>query len=195
MPRRIGNKNQDGSETAEEYYRRAIFLPWVDCLVNSMSDRFLKHKKILQSFNCILQYHEKQERTDSFWQLIETYARDMNCSNKNVLLSEFEMWTEFLKKNLRRSECAIDVLNSCDEKMYPNIHTLLKIFVTLPVTVSTAERSFSTLRRIKTYLRSTMGENRLNGLANLNIHREISVSCEEIISELKKSKRRLDFVL
>ena len=31
--------------------------------------------------------------------------------------------------------------------------------------------------------------------ANLNIHREISVSCEEIISELKKSKRRLDFVL
>ena len=40
----------------------------------------------------------------------------------------------------------------------------------LPVTSCEAERSFSALRRIKNYLRSTMTEERLTGLALLNIH-------------------------
>jgi len=40
-------------------------------------------------------------------------------------------------------------------------------------TTETSEKSFSTLKRLKTYLRNTTGENRLNSLALLNIHREI----------------------
>ena len=44
-----------------------------------------------------------------------------------------------------------------------------------PVTATTNERSFSTVRRLKKFLRSTMSENRLNGLASLNIHRDIEV--------------------
>ena len=40
----------------------------------------------------------------------------------------------------------------------------------LPVTSCEAERSFSALRRIKSYLRTTMKQKRLNGLALLNIH-------------------------
>jgi hypothetical protein len=40
---------------------------------------------------------------------------------------------------------------------------------------ATAERSFSTLRRLKNYLRSTMGEERLNGLALANIHKDITI--------------------
>lgn len=75
------------------------------------------------------------------------------------------------------------------------IPTLLKIFVTIPVTTATTERSFSTLRRLKTYLRSTTGEDRLHGLALLNIHREVSLTVEEVIDHLALSKRRLDFTL
>ena len=41
-------------------------------------------------------------------------------------------------------------------------------------------RSISVLRRLKTYLRSTMKNDRLNGLALLNIHREIDLNVEEI---------------
>jgi hypothetical protein len=37
------------------------------------------------------------------------------------------------------------------------------------------------LRRLKTYLRNTTGENRLNGLAVMNIHRDIVVTTDEII--------------
>jgi len=53
---------------------------------------------------------------------------------------------------------AIDTLNAYMETIFPNIHTPLKIAAcTLPVTTSLAERSFSSLRRLKNYLRSTIG--------------------------------------
>jgi len=55
---------------------------------------------------------------------------------------------------------------------------------TLPVTTCSSERSFSTLRRLKTYLRNTTGEDRLNGLALLNIHRDIKIDATQIIAEL-----------
>ena len=48
------------------------------------------------------------------------------------------------------------------------------MYLTVPVTTATAERSFSALRRIKTYLRSTMSEERLNNLMLLHMHKELS---------------------
>jgi len=46
---------------------------------------------------------------------------------------------------------------------------------TLPVTMCTSERSFSTLRHLKTYLRNTDTNKQLNGLVLLNIHRDIKL--------------------
>jgi len=41
-------------------------------------------------------------------------------------------------------------------EVFPNLAVALRILLTLPVTVASAERSFSKLKLIKTYLRSTM---------------------------------------
>ena len=46
--------------------------------------------------------------------------------------------------------------------------------LTIPVSVASAERSFSKLKLIKTYLRSNMGQERLSGLAIISIENEIS---------------------
>ena len=46
--------------------------------------------------------------------------------------------------------------------------------MTIPVTSATAEHSFSVLKRTKTYLRSTMVQERLTHLAVLSIERELS---------------------
>ena len=54
--------------------------------------------------------------------------------------------------------------------LFPNILTALRIFLTLPASVVSNERSFSVLKRIKNYLRSNMAQERLNGLATLNIN-------------------------
>ena len=48
----------------------------------------------------------------------------------------------------------------------------LQILSVIPATSCSAERSFSSLRRLKTYLRSTMGQERLSNLALLHIERE-----------------------
>ena len=42
----------------------------------------------------------------------------------------------------------------------------------MPATNDTSERSFSALRRIKTYLHSTMGQSRLHNLMLLRVHKE-----------------------
>ena len=51
---------------------------------------------------------------------------------------------------------------------------LAKTLGAIPATSCSAERSFSALRRIKTYLGTAMGQQRLLDIAILNIEREIT---------------------
>ena len=93
-------------------------------------------------------------------------------------------------------DTASNALDECDREIYPIIHSLLHVLLTLPVSVATAERSFSTLRRLKTWLRSRMSEQRLTGLALMNVHRDQSISVSSVIDRFAKTKTRfMDFVL
>ncbi|KAI5021813.1 hypothetical protein ZWY2020_058543 [Hordeum vulgare] len=56
---------------------------------------------------------------------------------------------------------------------YPNISIAYRILLTVPVTIASAERSFSKLKLLKNYLRSTMSQERLNGLAMCCIERNM----------------------
>ena len=56
--------------------------------------------------------------------------------------------------------------------MLPEFAKALKILAVIPATSCSAERSFSSLRRLKTYLRNSMGQERLSSLALLHIERE-----------------------
>ncbi|XP_065684766.1 zinc finger MYM-type protein 1-like [Hydra vulgaris] len=63
----------------------------------------------------------------------------------------------------------------------------------LPITTCECERSISTFRRIKTYTRSTMSENRLNGLALMSIHQEIVPDINRVIEIFaSKGDRKLE---
>ena len=77
-------------------------------------------------------------------------------------------------------------------KVFPNIHTSLRILATIPVTSCECERSISQLRLVKTYTRNTMCNDRLNGLALLHMHKDISVTAEEVLQEFMKVSRRID---
>lgn len=93
------------------------------------------------------------------------------------------------------SKHAIDVLQNCDEDVFPLINKILKLLITLPISNSSSERTFSSLRRLKTWLRSTMCETRLTGLALLNIHRDIDIEVEKVIQRFSKSKRKIPFAI
>ncbi|ESN93471.1 hypothetical protein HELRODRAFT_88724, partial [Helobdella robusta] len=73
---------------------------------------------------------------------------------------------------------------------------IIEIFLTIPLSNASGERSFSVLKRIKNYLRSTMGEQKLNNLVVLYIEQEIinSVDTAKIIDEFARSKARKKFI-
>lgn len=54
--------------------------------------------------------------------------------------------------------------------MFPNIAKLMIIFMTLPVLNAEAKHSFSALKLLKTYMRSTNGQDCLDGLVLLAVH-------------------------
>lgn len=125
---------------------------------------------------------------------VDLYKDDI-CTTPSVLKGEFERWCVKWAAETSVPSNVLDTLALCEAICFPNIHILLRLFATLPVTTSTSERSFSTLRRLLTYLRSTMEEDRLVGLTHLTCNKDIEIDIDEVIDELAKKKRRLKFVL
>jgi len=73
---------------------------------------------------------------------------------------------------------------------------LLTILGTLPVSTATSERSFSTMRRLKAYLRSSIGNEQMTGLALLSTHKDRQIDREKIMNDfVASSNRSSDFVL
>ena len=68
------------------------------------------------------------------------------------------------------------------ESMLSELDKLLKMYFTFPVTTATAECSFSSLRRIKTSLRSTMTDCRLNGLFSRTDELDLHALAREFVS-------------
>ena len=76
---------------------------------------------------------------------------------------------------------------------FPNAIIAYRVLLTILVTVASAERSFSKLKLLTSYLRSTMSQERLNALAFIAIKNDIleSVNYEMLIDNFttKKAKR------
>ena len=113
---------------------------------------------------------------------------DLTVSRSDAVTSLFSVQTPHLtetkdvvtsKSQEERPNSFIESLNFCGATFFPSVFTTTKIATCIPVTVVPVERSFSTLKRLKTYLRNTMGEERLNGLALLNVHRGIQLDIGE----------------
>ena len=68
------------------------------------------------------------------------------------------------------------------------VHKLLRLYLTLPVASAISERTFPSLRRLKTYLRSTMTQNRLNNCLLLHCHKSITDTLD-IVDIAKKFVR------
>ena len=98
----------------------------------------------------------------------------------------------------KEAKRAIDVLNYLKmmEGCYLNVYIAYKILLTTPVTIATAERRFSMLKLLKTYLWSTMSQERLNDLAILSIEKKVveRLDYESLINTFaSKTARRVIF--
>ena len=112
-------------------------------------------------------------------ELIEQYSDDL--PNPDVIDLELKLWKRKWSE-VEKSDCPASLakaIKCCDKLKFPNIFTLIKIGCTLPVTSAECERSFSAMRRLRTWLRSTMISDRLSSLAIMNIHRNVEVDYKE----------------
>ena len=69
---------------------------------------------------------------------------------------------------------------------FPNIYVILVISVTLPVTSCECERTISMQKLLKTSLQSTMGNDKLNGLALMLIHRDVELNPGAVVEEFSR---------
>ena len=76
------------------------------------------------------------------------------------------------------------------DDVFSNVAVALRIFCTIPVTVASAERSFSKLAQIQNFLRSTMLQTRLTNLASLSLESDLSkkVSSRMLLTLLQYRK-------
>ena len=74
---------------------------------------------------------------------------------------------------------------------FSQVNHLAKLILVMPASNAASERSFSTMRKIKNYLRNTMGQVRFNNLMNLNIYKEEldALDLTDIAKEFVQSKR------
>ena len=91
-----------------------------------------------------------------------------------------------------KPETVAGALKICYKTDFPNNFIILKIIATLGVTSCECERSNSELTLLKTYLRTIMGQSRLNGLALIHVHYRLELNMKKIIDSFaRKHPRRM----
>ena len=111
------------------------------------------------------------------------------------LFCELKVIREILVRENSSPIETLDYIKNVD--CFPNACIAYRILLTIHVTVASAERSFSKLKLIKSYLRSTMLQERLNGLAMLSIEKNMLSELEfkDLINMFASQKvRKVQFL-
>ena len=66
-------------------------------------------------------------------------------------------------------------MKQADLDFFPNVNTILRIAATHPVTTCECEQSISKLKLVKSMLKTTMVQERMNGLAMLHVHSDLQL--------------------
>ncbi|XP_065665551.1 uncharacterized protein LOC136086977 [Hydra vulgaris] len=140
-----------------------------------------RKKKSIYSYECAdhTWQPEHQYKANFFLPLIDMSIASLADIDSEDLESELKRLVIVIKEEkYALLKSAYDFLNYIYkeelQETYPNLVIALRIIPTLPVTVAKAERSFSKLKLIKTFHRSTMVDERLPSLAMLPIENEVA---------------------
>ena len=105
--------------------------------------------------------------------------------SRNSVITMGKTWERLWMDRAARGEEIPDRVASTlalvDQEAFVNIFEILQILATIPISSSSCERSISSLRYLKNYLRNTMSHERLNGLALMYTHRDMNLDLDRII--------------
>jgi hAT family C-terminal dimerisation region len=107
----------------------------------------------------------------------------------NLLKAEMLIMKNCLNSNFNHDE----IKRVCEKNTFPNLYKLLQVALTIPVSSATRERSFSSMRRLKNWLRASMEQQRFTDLSILNIERNVvnKITSSEILNKYSTTNRKI----
>ncbi|XP_073251404.1 52 kDa repressor of the inhibitor of the protein kinase-like [Porites lutea] len=175
-------------DTPEEYYRRNLFVPFLDHITQEMSSRFGNTQKTAVQLLGLVPSITVSHTDANIDAVSEMYRSDL--PNPQTLDVEYHRWTRKWQSERSQPDALQPALEVCDADIFPNIHCLLRIACTIPVTSADNERANSTLKLVKGYLRTTMTTERLSGLALMNIHHKKPVDYDAVVQKFVEQQPR-----
>ena len=159
----------------QEYYKKP-YLEALEHVTNGIKERFSQkgYETYKNLETLLLKAATGEDYEEEFQFITEFYGSDINASALKAQLKIFT--TSFPKPKQYEKIILRDVINfmkSSEMKTFlSEIGIVLKLVLVLPATNAQSERTFSKLKFIKDYLRTTMKQPRLNHLMICNIYRE-----------------------
>jgi hypothetical protein len=175
-----------------------VFNTMMDSILTTIKERFEGLDEVVNLFSFLyltkLMELDKRQLVESCNNLFSKYSCDLDAY---LLTTEMLSLRRLLSdKNIPKTSRPIDVVDFVMkndlQEVFPNVITTYCLLLTIPVSIASCERSFSKLKLIKNYIRSTMSQMRLTGLSLLSIEQEIarSLSLNNIIDQFASVKAR-----
>ena len=171
--------NIEGNDP-EIYWRQTIFIPYLDNLITQMNLRFsqISIQGILGL--CLIPQNLLNLSEERIAYVKDFYAVDLPAPTSYG--QEIRLWKRIWESEDTKPATLTETLVRVNSKQFPNITRIMRLLLLQSATSATTERANSSLKLIKTSLRSTMKEDRLNALILLHIHRDIELDYETIIT-------------
>jgi len=189
-----------GTQSAEELFRISYFLPVVDQAISSLTTRFEQYQSYQQNFGFLF--------TSETLQSLDDTSLKSSCDNLGAVLTkdgksdvdanelyvELKFLQDFIPKENMGPVEILKFLKRHD--CFPNASIAYRVLLTIPVTVASVERSFSKLKLLKSYLRLTMTQQRLNDLTTIALESGLleKIDYEHIIEDfISRNTKRMKY--
>ena len=161
-----------------DFFRQIYFesLDFVSCEIQGRLKQ--KNLQIVKDIEDILKKSARGVPMEISPEIKSLYAEDIDMRQLEAQLTMLPSAQHFKDKGTAEQVASIaDITQLMNEEpilktMLCEVDKLLKLYMTVPVTTATAERTFSALKRVKTYLRSTMTQERLNHCLLTTVYKE-----------------------
>jgi len=195
--RQFDFESEDEPQSPEMKFRADVFYTLVDRSLTSIRERFTQISDFADVFGFLYTAQDlcKASENNSLQQSCQVFAEKTGDVDAQELHAECVRFVGVLKyvKNIVTAEDILHHLFKNDlQDCYGNLSIALRILLTVPVSVASAERSFSKLKLIKTFHRSTMTDERLTHLAMISIESDTAKSLDmtDLVKEFASSKTR-----
>lgn len=185
-------------QDSESFFKVNIFYRVLDIIINQLRSRFLGMNEVVSNFNVLqpatLRNLNDNDLLEKALVFVNLYNKDISVSFAKEILSFRSAFRHEIETSSSITELAdlLIIKNHFISSSFPEVCTAFLLFITIPVTTASAERSFSKLKLIKTYLRNSMGQERLSGLAILSIEHSMagSLNFDDVINTFAEQKAR-----